>query len=463
MVTTQKSWKCTVCGYVHTGDAPPHECPVCGVTADLFIEEEAAEPTPPPVIDTQDYLAAWQRKEDSLEPRFSRLQQLAISGESEISAMGTHQPGVGWESILFYGAQLDRLPLNKDEQVRSRTVIGKTADHPMTIDLPFYVSHMSFGALSREAKIALARGSAAVGTAIGSGEGGMLKEEREQARHYIYELGTASFSHVESSIRAADAVEIKIGQAAKPGLGGHLPGDKITDEIAKVRGLKPGQDSISPSRQLDINSRDDLRRKVDELRELTGGRPVGVKITAGRVEADLDFALAGGLDFVTIDTRGGGTGAAPTVVKDNVCLHAIYALRRAKRFMQERGSSASLCITGGFRDSSDIAKALALGADAVALATTSMVAIGCQQYRICNTGKCPVGIATQNPQLRARLVIDKSVERFVRFYRATAREVETFARISGRGNVHDLDLTDVFTTSVEVAQFTDIKPPGIGG
>jgi glutamate synthase domain-containing protein 2 len=320
---------------------------------------------------------------------------------------------------------------------------------------------MSFGALSREAKIALARGSSALGTAIGSGEGGMLESERDYARHYIYELGTASFSHVESSIRAADAVEIKIGQAAKPGMGGHLPADKVTDEIAAIRNLEPGEDSISPSRQPDIASRDDLRRKVEGLRELTGGRPIGVKITAGRIEKDLEFLLSSGPDFVTIDCRGGGTGAAPTVVKDNVCLPAIYALRRARRFLDEKRSPVTLCVTGGFRDSSDIAKALALGADAVALATASMIAIGCQQYRICHTGRCPVGIATQDPQLRARLLIDKSVERFVRFFRVTADELRTLARLSGRNDVHDLDLTDVFTTSPEVTRFTDIDHPGL--
>jgi len=289
----------------------------------------------------------------------------------------------------------------------------------------------------------------------------MLAEEREHARHYIYELGRARFSHVESAIRQADAVEIKIGQAAKPGMGGHLPADKVTAEIAAVRGLQPGQASISPSRQADIESRDDLRRKVDELRKLTDGKPIGVKVTAGRIEKDLDFVLAGGPDFVTTDCRGGGTGAAPTVIKDNVCLHAIYASRRARRFLQERDSATTLCVTGGFRDSSDIAKALALGADAVALATASMIAIGCQQYPICNTGRCPVGIATQDPQLRARMVIDKSVERFVRFYRGTVSELETIARISGRNDVHDLDLTDVFTTSVAVASFTDMDHPGL--
>ncbi len=456
MTAPVKTWKCAACGYLHTGPEPPDICPVCAAPADLFVEEEPPEPQAPPVIDTEDYLAAWRRPDDDLEPRFARLQSLATTGKTDISAMGTHQPMVRWDALLFYGAQLDRLPLDTGQDVQTRTVIGPSAAKPMALAIPFYVSHMSFGALSKEAKIALARGSAAVDTAIGSGEGGLLAEEREHARHYIYELGTAPFSHKDEAIRAADAVEIKIGQAAKPGLGGHLPGDKVTEEIAAVRGLKPGEASVSPSRQPDIHSREDLRRWVDRLRELTEGKPIGVKITAGRIEQDLDFLLAAGPDFITVDCRGGGTGAAPTIVKDNVCLPPIFAIRRARRFLDEQKSQATLCVTGGFRESADIAKALALGADAVALATASMIAIGCQQYRICQTGRCPVGIATQDAQLRGRLVIDKSVERFVQLYRGTTDELKTIARLCGRDDVHRLDLSDVFTTSYEVAQFTDI-------
>ncbi|MBW2455228.1 MAG: alpha-hydroxy-acid oxidizing protein [Deltaproteobacteria bacterium] len=456
MTAPAKTWKCAACSYLHTGPEPPDICPVCAAPADLFVEEEPPEPQAPPVIDTEDYLAAWRRPDDDLEPRFARLQSLATTGKTDISAMGTHQPMVGWDALLFYGAQLDRLPLDTGEDVQTRTVIGPGAAKPLELGIPFYVSHMSFGALSKEAKIALARGAAAVDTAIGSGEGGLLAEERDHARHYIYELGTAPFSRKDESIRAADAVEIKIGQAAKPGLGGHLPGDKVTEEIAAVRGLKPGEASISPSRQPDIHSPEDLRRLVDRLRELTEGKPIGVKITAGRIERDLAFVLAAGPDFITVDCRGGGTGAAPTIVKDNVCLPPVFAIRRARRFLDEQKSQATLCVTGGFRDSADIAKALALGADAVALATASMIAIGCQQYRICHTGRCPVGIATQDPQLRGRLVIDKSVERFVQLYRGTTEELKTIARLCGRDDVHRLDLSDVFTTSYEVAQFTDI-------
>lgn len=348
MTTPQITWKCSVCNHVHTGIQPPDTCPVCGVGADRFTKETTPEVAVAIEVNTEDYLAAWKRDDDDLEPQFARMQQLATTGESEVTAMGTHRPMVGWDAILFYGAQLHRLPLEKSDDVSTATVLGKNSRFPLSLGLPFYVSHMSFGALSREAKIALARGSAAVDTAIGSGEGGLLEEERANAKHYIYELGTASFSHNEVSIRAADAVEIKIGQAAKPGMGGQLPADKVTAEIAKVRGIPLGEDSISPSRQPGITTPDDLRKRVAELREMTDGRPIGVKITAGRIEQDLAFVLQAWPDFITVDCRGGGTGAAATVVKDNVCLPPIFAIRRARRFLDEQQSEASLCVTGGF-------------------------------------------------------------------------------------------------------------------
>jgi glutamate synthase domain-containing protein 2 len=286
----------------------------------------------------------------------------------------------------------------------------------------------------------------------------MLPEEREHATRYIYEIGTAKFSRDENAIRKADAIEIKIGQAAKPGMGGHLPGEKVTPEIAAIRGLAPGEPSISPNRQPDVDSPDALRRLVESLRETSGGRPIGVKFAAGRIERDLEFVLAASPDFVTFDCRGGSTGAAPSYIRDHVCLPPIFAIRRARRYLDDAGSRITLCVAGGFRDSTDIAKALALGADAVALATSSLIAIGCQQYRICNTGNCPVGIATQDPELRARLSIPASARRFANFYRATCDELVTLARINGRADVHDLDLSDVFTISADIAQTTDVSP-----
>jgi glutamate synthase domain-containing protein 2 len=240
-------------------------------------------------------------------------------------------------------------------------------------------------------------------------------------------------------------------------MGGHLPANKISPEIAKIRGLSSDQDFISPNRQPKVTSIDSLQAMIEDIRELNGGKPVGVKFAAGHIEQDLEFVLAASPDFITIDCRGGATGAAPAFIRDHVCVPPIYAIRRARKFMDEKKSTTTLCVAGGFRDSTDIAKALALGADAVALATASLIAIGCQQYRICNTGKCPVGITTQDPALRARFSIEASRKRFVNFYKLTRDELQTLARINGRSNVHHLDLTDIFTISNEVAHNTDIN------
>lgn len=459
--TSLKSWICMACGYSHEGHEPPEECPECGATSDLFEEEDGgkgseagpAEASAPAGA----YLEQWARPDDAFEVKYARIRKLAETGTGEVSPMRTQKPFPDWDLILFKGAQLSRMPLNEDEPVSTKTVIGKTARQPLELDLPAYVSHMSFGALSKEAKSALARGSRLAGTAICSGEGGLLPEERREASRYIYELGTAAFSHKDENIRQAEAVEIKIGQAAKPGMGGHLPKEKVTDEIAKIRGLPPGEGSISPGRHIGLESREDLKAEVARIRELTDGKPVGVKFSAGHIEGDLEYALFAEPDFITIDCRGGATGAAPAYVKDNVCLPPIFAIHRARKYLDHVGSAVTLCVTGGFRDSADIAKALAMGADAVALATASMIAIGCQQYRICHTGKCPVGIATQNPELRSRLDIGQSATRLANFLNGTRKELENLARINGRSSIDALDLSDIFTLSNEVSQNTDIE------
>ena len=461
----QKIWVCKVCGYEHQGDHPPDECPVCGVGPEEFILQEPAamEDTPPltAVVESgdslDDYLKDWARDEDGFETRYARIAALAKTGVSTSSPMRTQRKFPDWDSVLFRGAQLDPMPLNGDVPVSTRTIIGPRSAHPLELALPFYVSHMSYGALSREAKIALARGAKEAGIAACSGEGGMLPDERAAAGLYIYELGTAEFSHRDENIKQADAIEIKIGQAAKPGLGGTLPRVKITEEIAAIRGIPADRDSHSPGRHAGIDTPEDLKRRVAELRAMTDGRPIGIKFTAGRLEADLMVALAAEPDFITIDCRGGGTGSGPDFVKDNVCLPPIFALHRARRLLDQKGSKATLCITGGFRDSTDIAKALAMGADAVALATSSMIAVGCQQYRICDTGRCPVGIATQDPELRKRFDIDLSVQRFVNFATETGRELEILARINGHNDVHGLNVGDLLTLDHEISLYTNIE------
>jgi len=385
------------------------------------------------------------------------IQRLSKTGKSENSAMRTLERFPDFKTLLFKGSQLHRMPLNEEVPVNLETIIGKTAKKPIKLKLPFYVSHMSFGAISREAKIALAKGSAIVGTAMCSGEGGMLPESREAAKIYIYEQGTASFSYDEEIMRKADAVELKIGQAVKPGLGGHLPANKSTPEIAKIRGIKQGEESISPGRLAGVDSLKDLKNRVERIREVTGGVPIGIKFAAGHIEEDIAFALQANPDFITIDCRGGATGSSPTFLKDNVGIPAIFAIRKARRYLDQVKSEVTLCITGGFRESSDIAKGLALGADAIALATSSLISIGCLQSKICHIGTCPAGIATQDENLRKLLNTEKSVQQFVNFYTGTANELKVFARTNGKDDIHKLDLDDLVTTENEVSLNTDIK------
>lgn len=389
--------------------------------------------------------------------KVANIQKLALNGKSENSAMRTSRTFPGFETLVFKGAQLHKMPLNEDVKVNTKTMIGKTAEHPIEIDMPFYVSHMSYGALSREAKIALAKGSTLVGTAMCSGEGGMLPEAREAAAKYIYELGTAAFSHIDSVMKQADAVEIKIGQGVKPGLGGHLPAHKVTKEIAEIRGLKPGEASVSPGRLAGVNNLEDLQTKVAHIKKITGGKPVGLKFAAGHIEEDLAFALQAEPDFITIDCRGGATGSSPKFLKDNVGIPPVFVIRRARKYLDQAKSDVTLCITGGFRDSSDIAKAIALGADAVALATASMIAIGCIQAKVCHTGTCPVGIATQDEQLRTLFDEEKAVTQFKNFYTATNEELKVFARTNGVNDIHQLQVSDLATDNTVVANFTDIE------
>lgn len=475
---------CSVCGYVYDEDiegVPLDElpegwvCPVCTADTSFFEPEgdgKAGHPQSAPAIpsgsgagstgdDLRAYLAQWRRESSPVEADLAVIQKMAITGETVLDPMRTIKPVPSWDEILICGAQLATLPLNEDEAVSTRTVIGPRAEVPLLLETPVTVSHMSFGALSREAKIALARGSAAVGTAMCSGEGGILPESLAAAHRYVFEYIPNRYSVTDDNLRAVDAVEIKIGQSAKPGLGGHLPGSKVTEEIAAVRGFPAGQDIVSPARFPDIRDAGELRAKIDWLREATGGKPIGVKLAAGRIEADLAVALAAGPDFVTVDGRPGATGAAPKAVKDAAAIPTVYALARARRFLDEHGADGvSLIVTGGFRTSADIAKALAMGADAVALASAALMAAGCQHYRICHTGRCPVGIATQDPELRERLDVELSAQRVANFLGALTRELADFARLTGHDDVHRLSPRDLRTTSPEIARYTAVAHVG---
>jgi glutamate synthase domain-containing protein 2/rubredoxin len=470
-------YRCLICQYVYDekSEGVPFDelpadwtCPICGAAKAEFerIEDEPETSVPEPetpalaapdTVRDRRTVNDFRRASDELEPAMADIHRMALTGESIIEPMRSRKPVVSWEDILIKGAQLARLPLNADETVDTKTVIGPRAARPLVIATPIVVSHMSFGSLSREAHAALAMGSGAVGTATSSGEGGILEEARAVAHKFIFEYVPNRYSLSPENLQRVDAIEIKFGQSAKPGMGGHLPGSKVTAEIAAIRGFPEGTDIVSPSRFPDIRTREDLKRKVDELRSLSEGRPIGIKFAAGDVEADLEFALAAGPDFVTIDGRAGGTGAAVKAVKDATSVPTIYAIERARRYLAARGLEAvTLIATGGLRISSDFAKALALGADAVAVGTAALMAIGCQQYRICDSGRCPVGIATHDPSLRARLDVEEAARGLANFLRVSTDELKDFARLTGHASVHDLSVRDLVTTNSEISTHTSI-------
>ena len=460
-------YECDVCGYMYdeeqesaAWDELPGDwaCIVCDATKAEFVLVNGKAPiADPPLRDSGDYLAKWARSRDDLEVHMADIHKMAASGDSIIEPMRTTARSFGWNDILIKGAQLARIPLNDDDEVKTETVIGPNAEHPLVIESPIYVTHMSFGALSREVKVALAKGSAAVQTAMCSGEGGILDESLASAHKYIFEYVPNRYSATDEYLSKVDAIEIKIGQSVKPGMGGHLPAGKVTAEVAAVRGFPQGVDIISPSHFPEIKNGVDLKKMVDWLREKSGGRPIGIKIAAGNLEADLEVVLYAGPDFITIDGRPGATGAAPKFIKSSASMPTVFALYRARKYLDRAGADGvSLLITGGLRISSDFAKAVALGADGVAIGTAALMAAGCQQYRICHTGKCPVGITTQDPELRARLDIEESAGRVERFLRVSTEEIKTFARMTGNADVHGLSISDLCTTNSEISNHTDI-------
>lgn len=456
-------YRCSVCGYIYDEEkegAPfsaLSECPVCHQPASAFqlyedVSDTGQERKPERKLD---YAKEYYRMDESCR-YMEEIHQMAVSGKSVSAAMGTQLPMPSWDDILILGAQLDPMPLEEDAPVDTTTVIGPRAKKPLVLENPVYVSHMSFGALSREAKISLAKGSALAKSAMCSGEGGILPEEMEAAGAYIFEYVANMYSVSPEILQSVDAIEIKIGQGTKPGMGGHLPGEKVTPEIARIRNKPVGEDIIAPSRFPGIRTKQDMKELVSQLRMASGGRPIGIKIAAGRIERDLAFCVYAQPDFITIDGRGGATGSSPKLLRDASSVPTVYALHRARKYLDAAGSDISLVITGGLRVSADAAKAIAMGADAVAMASAPLIAMACQQYRICGTGMCPVGVATQDPDLRERLKVDTAAARVANFLNVTLEELKMFARITGHERLHDLCVEDLCTVSREISEYTDI-------
>lgn len=462
---------CDVCKFIYdeaenpSWETKPEEwvCPICGSPEKYFSQVKESDATKGPAAPILDEIPPesfpdLNQTMSETESHFSDIHEIARTGNIIYEPMRTKLETTSWDDILFKGAQLAKLPLNADEQVTTKTVIGPSAQQPMTIDMPVFITHMSFGALSKEAKIALSKGSAAAKTATCSGEGGILPEEVTYAHKYIFEYVPNQYSVTETNLQNADAIEIKIGQGTKPGMGGHLPGNKVTSEIADIRGFNKGEDILSPSHFNDIKTKNDLKEKVERLRNISKGRPIGIKLAAGHIEADLEVALYANPDFVTFDARGGSTGSSPKFIKASTSIPAIFTLYRAKSYLLDNNiKDVSLIITGGLRVASDFAKALALGADAVAIGTSALMAIGCQQYRVCNTGRCPMGIATQDRELRKRLDIEKTASQLENFLKSSNKEIRDFARLTGNRSVHELSLYDICTTNSEISTHTGIE------
>ncbi len=435
----------------------------------------------------QDEIAAWEQKypqnfdrdayqglyQDHTgtadEPHVGLISQLASEG---LSKLGHHGPmgamGVSrtelpsWDDIQLNVAQLRRFPQLDDAAVGTDIIIGGRANKPLQLDIPLFVSDMSFGALSEEAKLALAIGAEKAGTGICSGEGGMLAEEQAANSRYFYELASARFGFSWDKVKQCQAFHFKGGQGAKTGTGGHLPGHKVQAKIAEVRGLEVGQDAISPATFPEWSSLAQIKAFADEVREQTDGIPVGYKLSAQRVEEDIDAALDVGVDYIILDGRGGGTGAAPLIFRDNISVPTIPALARARQHLDRSGrSDVSLIITGGLRVPADFVKALALGADGIALSNSALQAIGCLGMRACNTNNCPVGIATQKKDLRARLVVDQAAVRLQRFFEASIELMQVMARACGHTHLNQFTVDDLTTFKKEMAELSGITFGGV--
>ncbi|MGR3637645.1 MAG: FMN-binding glutamate synthase family protein [Shimia sp.] len=382
----------------------------------------------------------------------------------EMGSMGVPRKDLPlWDDIQILPAQVARKPLLDDAPVATSVVIGPRAQKPLQLDIPLFVSDMSYGALSEEAKTALARGADMAGTGICSGEGGMLPEEQAENSRYFYELASAQFGWDPALVERVQAFHFKGGQGAKTGTGGHLPGEKVQGKIAEVRGLEPGHSAVSPSTFVDLKSPADFARVAAEVRERSGGIPIGFKLSANHIEADIDFALDAGADYIILDGRGGGTGAAPLIFRDNISVPTIPALARARRHLDSKaGSEVSLVITGGLRVAEDFVKAMAIGADAVAVSNSAMQAVGCIAARMCNSNNCPVGVATQKPELRRLLDVQVGAEKLARYFGASVALMQVLARACGHASLSDLNGDDITTWKQEMAALSGVKFAGVG-
>ena len=437
------------------------------VDADEIAAWERDNPQP---YDRDSYQGVYQDHHGTPEePHVGIIRQLATEGLSKlghhgpVSAMGVPRDQLPkWDDIQIVTAQLARRPLLDDVEVSTGVTIGSNAAAPLELDIPLFVSDMSFGALSEEAKVSLAKGAELAGTGICSGEGGMLPEEQQANSRYFYELASGRFGWNIDKVAKVQAFHFKFGQGAKTGTGGHLPGHKVTGRIAEVRSLNEGEPAVSPATFPNLTTIEDYREVAAAVRETGRGIPIGAKLSAQHVEADIDAALDIGVDYIILDGRGGGTGAAPTVFRDHISVPTMAALARARHHLDTSDrADVTLVITGGLRTHTDFVKALALGADAIAVSNSAMQAIGCIGMRACHTDNCPVGIASQKKDLRLRLIIDDAAARLARFFEASVELMAVLARACGHDSLSGFTIDDLTTFDRTIADLAGVPWGGV--
>jgi glutamate synthase domain-containing protein 2 len=415
------------------------------------------------------------------EQTIAEIQRAAAEGVYDIRGFGAKRRLPSFDDLVFLGASTSRYPLEGYRERCDTDIVlgGRHARRPVELKIPITIAGMSFGALGRNAKTAIGRAATAMGTSTTTGDGGMTDEEREASKTLVYQVLPSRYGLNPDDLRRADAIEVVVGQGAKPGGGGMLLGQKITERVAAMRDLPAGIDQRSASRHPDWTGPDDLAIKILELREITDWQvPVYVKVGATRVGYDVALAVKAGADVVVVDGMQGGTAATQDVFLEHVGIPTLPAVRQAAEALQELDMhrKVQLIVSGGIRSGADVAKALALGADAVSIGTAALIALGCnkpvfhEDYRKlgaepgcchhCHTGFCPVGITTQVPELEARLEPEAGA-RLLRNYLSTlVLEVQTLARACGKSHVLNLEPEDLVALTVEAAAMAKVPLAG---
>jgi len=411
----------------------------------------------------------------------SEIHRAADQGIYEIRGFGAKRKLPTFDDLLFLGASMSRYPLEgyREKCATNVTVGTRFAKNPIELAIPITIAGMSFGALGANAKEAIGRAASEMGTSTTTGDGGMTEEERQSSKTLVYQVLPSRYGLNPDDLRRADALEIVVGQGAKPGGGGMLLGQKITPRVAKMRALPEQIDQRSACRHPDWTGPDDLQIKIQELREITDWKlPIYIKIGATRVAYDVALSVKAGADVIVLDGMQGGTAATQDVFIEHVGIPTLPAVRLAVEALKELDMhrKVQLIVSGGIRNGADVAKALALGADAVSIGSAAMVALGCnknvylEDYHAlgtepgychhCHTGRCPVGVTTQDPDLEARLPPDQGARLLRNYLTTMTLEAQTIARACGKSHLLNLEPEDLVALTIEAAAMARVPLAG---